>query len=139
MPKAKEKVARKSKAELIKENEELRASLKEKLALDHATVETGELGAGPQMVPIKNFSKNYIVYEYQWRGLDRKLELASKGRKQYASVPLDIWFELERDTSLVASGYIARIDKPLTNPNIVEDPESLVNNMTKADFVAVVG
>jgi len=135
MPKAEKiKTARRTRAELLKENEELRQSLKEKLALDHATVEAGELGAGPRMIPIKNFSQSHIVYEYQWRGLDRKLELAAKGRKQYASVPLEIWFELERDTTLVTEGYIARIDQPITNPNIVEDPAALIENMTEQEF-----
>jgi len=134
MPKVKAKATRLSKAELQKENDELRAALKEKLALDHASIEAGELGAGPVMVPIKNFSPNYIVYDYQWRGLDRKLELSSKGRKQMASVPLEIWYELERDTALVVEGYIARVDRPLTNPNIIEDTAAVVDKLTEAEF-----
>src|SRR5438105_11249254 len=133
MPKVKAKT-RMSKAELQKENDELRAALKEKLALDHATAEAGELGSGPIMVPIKNFSPNYIVYDYQWRGLDRRLELSSKGRKQLASVPLEIWYELERDTALVIEGYIARIDKPIKNPNIIEDTAAVVDKLTEAEF-----
>lgn len=133
MPKVKVK-ARRSKADLQKENDELRAALSEKLALDHASVEAGELGSGPVMVPIKNFSPNYIVYDYQWRGLDRKLELSSRGRKQLASVPLEIWYELERDTALVTDGYIARIDKPITNPNIIEDTGAVVENLTEDEF-----
>ncbi|SRR5258706_7258204 len=134
MPKARVKTARRSKADLQKENDELRAALSEKLALDHATMEAGELGSGPIMVPLKNFSPNYIVYDYQWRGLDRKLELSSKGRKQLASVPLEIWYELERDTALVVDGYIARIDKPITNPNIIEDTAAVVEKLTEDEF-----
>ncbi len=134
MPKVKAKATRLSKAELQKENDELKAALKEKLALDHASVEAGEMGSGPVMVPIKNFSPNYIVYDYQWRGLDRRLELSSKGRKQLASVPLEIWYELERDTALVNDGYIARIDKPITNPNIVEDTAAVVEKLTEDQF-----
>jgi len=132
MPKVKK--ASKTKADLQKENEELRAALKEKLALDHASVEAGEMGSGPVMIPIKNFSDSYIVYDYQWRGLDRKLELASKGRKQMASVPLEIWYELERDTALVAEGYIARVDRPITNPNIIEDCKAIVEKLTDVEF-----
>jgi|SRR6267142_7239944 len=133
MPKVKTKTA-KTKADLQKENDELKAALKEKLALDHASVEAGELGAGPTMVPIKNFSDSYITYDYQWRGLDRKLELASKGRKQMASVPLEIWYELERDTALIAEGYIARVDRPITNPNIIEDCRAVVEKLTEEEF-----
>src|SRR5437762_13977719 len=86
------------------------------------------------MVPIKNYSPNYIVYDYQWRGLDRKLELSSKGKKQFATIPLEIWDELERDTVLVTEGYIARVDRPVTNPNIIEDAAAIIANLTEAEF-----
>jgi hypothetical protein len=86
------------------------------------------------MVPIKNFSTNYISYEYEFRGQKRRLELDVSGRKMISSVPLEIWEDIERNTVFVSEGYIARTDKPLTNPNIIDDPEALVNNLSEAQF-----
>jgi hypothetical protein len=39
----------------------------------------------------------------------------------------------------VTDGYIARIDQPITNPNIVEDPAALIENMTEQEFKDRVG
>jgi hypothetical protein len=104
------------------------------MSLDHGAAEAHEVAAGPTMVPVKNFSPNFIVYEYDWRGQSRKLELSSKGRRQMNSVPLEIWLELERDTALVTDGYIARTDRPITNPNIIENPESVIDKLTEVEF-----
>ena len=34
----------------------------------------------------------------------------------------------------MTQGYVARTDMPITNPNVVEDPEKLIENLTEQQF-----
>ena len=123
----------KSKKELEQEIEELKKALLDAGSVRNAAMAFQESAV---MVPIKNFSTNFISYEYDFRGQKRRLELDVSGRKMISSVPLEVWEDIERNTVFVSEGYIARTDKPLTNPNIVDDAEALVNNLTEAQFTA---
>lgn len=120
----------KTKKELEAENKELVQALQNQSVVANEGVSLTQ----PIMVPVKNFSTSYIVHEYQFRGQPKRLELDISGRKAIGSVPLEIWHELERDTIYVHQGYIARTDMPITNPNVIEDPEKLVANLTEEQF-----
>lgn len=124
----------KTKAELVKEVEQLTAALREKGYVDNAAAAASVDSA--TMVPVKNFGGTYVVYPYEFRGQSRRLELDVSGRKQFGSVPLEIWLDMERNTKLVSQGYIARTDQPLSNPNLVEDVEALYNSSTEKGFNA---
>lgn len=122
----------KSKKELEQEIEQLKKALLEAGTTRNAATSFVE---SPVMVPVKNFSTNFISYEYEFRGQKRRLELDVSGRKMISSVPLEVWEDLERNTPFVSQGYIARTDQVITNPNIVEDAEALVNNLSESQFI----
>lgn len=120
----------KTKKELQVENAELTKALSNQSAVAN---ESNSLGT-PVMVPVKNFSTTYIVHEYEYRGQPKRLDLDISGKKSIGALPLEIWLELERDTVYVDQGYIARTDMPITNPNVIEDAEKLVDNLTEEQF-----
>ena len=118
----------KTKKQLEQENEELKAALTGQSAVGE---ELSRVYPQPIMVPVKNFSTNFIVHEYEYRGQKKRLELDISGRKASGAVPLEIWVDIERDTPFVREGFIARTDQPITNPNVIEDPEKLIENLTE--------
>lgn len=125
---------RRSNKVLEQENKELKDKLIERNQFSTKATSIVESSGDVKMVPVKNYSDNAIVYTYEYRGQPKRLELEPVGRRRIGAVPLEVWYEIERDTKLVTEGYIARTDVPTDNPNVVEDIEALVENSSEADF-----
>lgn len=86
------------------------------------------------MVPVKNFGGTLVSLQYEQFGNTRTVLLESQGPKQVALIPISAWLGYERDTNLVKEGYIARTDRPISNPNVVDDIEGFLNNSSESEM-----
>jgi hypothetical protein len=122
-----------TKADLEKEVDDLKGQLEHEVrqaaVLSHAP-------AQPTMVPIKNYGGTVVTVSYEILGNTKYAVLDISGLRQTASIPLDRWLELERDSKLVGLGYIARTDQPVTNPNVIPDVIVFVEDLKEQDIVS---
>lgn len=89
---------------------------------------------GTVMVPIKNYSGALVDVPYRVGGQKYSELLDSHGPNQTGAIPLDSWIALERDSRLVRLGYIVRTDRPITNPNVIEDIDAFVRSIREKDI-----
>lgn len=122
-----------TKAELLRKNQELEKALKEKSSFVESSTRA-ETGANYVMVPIRNYGNTSVSIEYEYKGMTKVLVLETTDPKRLGAVPLEVWNELARTSKLVADGYIARTDVPITNPNVIEDDEAFVKGLGEAEF-----
>jgi hypothetical protein len=118
-----------TKRELEQDNQELRTQLANTQALLNAKQQTAREGI--PMVPIRNYGGTVVTVTYDVFGTERACLMEPSGMKQFGSIPLERWQELERGSKLVSDGYIARTDRPITNPNIIEDVEEFIADIAE--------
>lgn len=131
---------KKTKAEIQQENEELKKALHQRNAeaeaLSRATPHPATFST--KMVPVKNFSGNLVSIPYEYAGQARTLLLESSGLRQTGVLPYEVWLNLERESALVAKGYIARTDQAITNPNIVDDVQEYLDEREEKDIAEAI-
>lgn len=123
-----------TKAQLEQDNQELRTQLANTQALANANKQSERDGV--PMVPIKNYGGTVVTVTYDVFGVERFCMMEPSGMKQIGSIPLERWLDLERGSRLVSDGYIARTDRPITNPNVIEDVETFIAALTEDKLVA---
>lgn len=119
---------------LVNKVTELENALLQKSAEVHALATAIPVTATPNMVTIGNFSGTLVGIPYEYNGQKRTLIMDIAGPTQTGSLPLDIWIELERSSKLVKEGYIARLDRPYSNPNIIPDVDEFVRTLREKDI-----
>ena len=82
------------------------------------------------MIPVKNYSGSHFIYNYVYRGQDKRLELEPFGPRQVGSLPLEVWAEVERDGKYITNGSMVRTDVSNNNPNCFDDIPAFINNST---------
>lgn len=123
-----------TKADLRAKIEELENALRDKSSFQNSVARAE--GTGYTMVPVKNWSSTSVSIEYEYKGLKTVLILDPDGSRSVGAIPLETWTELERSSKLVSDGYIARTDKPVNNPNVIEDSGDYINNCTEGQLVS---
>jgi hypothetical protein len=120
---------------LIDENAELKNTIAEqKSFINSAFQQMKDTERHPTMVPVKNYSGSNFVYNYTYRGQDKRLSLESTGPRQVGSLPLEVWAEIEREEKYKENGFIVRTDVPNDNPNCIDDIPKFVNNSTEKEI-----
>jgi hypothetical protein len=123
----------KTKDELHEENVTLRDELmKSKAVVDALT--QGGVGTTTRMVPVKNFSSNLVSIPYEYQGIKTGILLEPIEGRDIGSLPIEVWHHLEKTSKLIEKGFVARMDMPIDNPNIIEDIDEF---MAEADEEAV--
>ena len=116
-----------TKAELERQLKEAQKALRDKVQFDNSAAQA-ESGGNYTLVPIRNYGDTLVSLEFEFKGNKKVLLLETTDPKRLGAIPLEVWIELERTSKLVADGYIARTDLPITNPNVLEDDEDFIKS-----------
>lgn len=108
--------------------QELRTALTDERAKNERFTELTGMAAGTTLIPVKNFSNRNVGLSFQYQGQEREVLLYPRGPRSVANIPLDYWNQLQ-DNQLVIEGYIARIDREITNPNIIENIDNFIRDL----------
>jgi len=114
----------KTKVELEQEIAELKEQLLQKAAEVNALSKVSkeeEKDLPPKTVTVINVGGTRVSIPYEWNGREKTLVLESTGSRRTGALPYEVWIDLERNSKLVSYGYIARLDVPTDNPNVIFD------------------
>jgi hypothetical protein len=128
----------KTKDELQEEMQTLRDELMKSEAVVSALTQGGT-GTATRLVPIKNFSSNLVSIPYEYQGLKTGVLLEPIEGRDVASIPVDVWHHLEKTSTLIQKGFVARLDMPIDNPNVIEDIDAFMAESDEESFRARVG
>ncbi len=115
--------------------EELQGALVTERAQKEGLGSLTNLQTGTTMVPIKNISEQNIGLNFTYQGRDISRVLQPRGMNQATTVPLDYWNELAKN-AIVELGMVIRTDKPVTNPNAVEDIDEFLVELKTEDITS---